>query len=47
VLPRRVTNTFPDAHSVFFCNLLGIPRERALTWDPDVLDVVIGAIKRQ
>jgi pimeloyl-ACP methyl ester carboxylesterase len=47
VLPRRVTRTFPDAHSVFFCNLLGIPWERALTWDPDVLGVVIEAIQRQ
>ena len=47
VLPRRVVHTFPDAHSVFFCNLLGIPWERALTWDPDVLDVVTEAIKRQ
>jgi pimeloyl-ACP methyl ester carboxylesterase len=47
VLPRRVTHTFPDAHSVFFCNLLGIPWGRALTWDPDVLDSVIEAINRQ
>ncbi len=47
VLPHRVTHTFPDAHSVFFCNLLGLPWERALTWDPDVLGVVIEAIDRQ
>jgi hypothetical protein len=32
---------------VFFCNLPGIPWERALTWDPDVPDVVIEAINRQ
>jgi pimeloyl-ACP methyl ester carboxylesterase len=47
VLPRRVTHTFPDAHSVYFCDLLGLPWDRALTWDPDVLDVVIEAIARQ
>lgn len=47
VLPRRVSRTFPDAHSVFFCDLLGLPWERALTWDPDVLDAVIEAINRQ
>jgi pimeloyl-ACP methyl ester carboxylesterase len=47
VLPRRRTHTFPDAHSVFFCDLLGLPWERALTWDPDVLAVVIEAINRQ
>jgi hypothetical protein len=47
VLPRRVTHTFPDAHSVFFCSLLDLPWERALTWDHAVLDVVIEAIKRQ
>jgi hypothetical protein len=32
---------------VFFCNLLGIPWERALTWDPDVLDAVTEAINQQ
>jgi pimeloyl-ACP methyl ester carboxylesterase len=47
VLPRRVAHTFPDAHSVFFCNLLDLPWERALTWDPDVLETVIEAIRRQ
>ena len=47
VLPRRVTHTFPDAHSVFFCDLLGLPWERALTWDPQVLEVVVEAIGRE
>ena len=47
VLPRRATHTFPDAHSIYFCDLLGLPWERALTWDPDVLDVVVAALKRQ
>ena len=47
VLPRRVAHTFPDAHSVFFGDLLGLPWARALTWDPAVLQVVIAAIERQ
>jgi pimeloyl-ACP methyl ester carboxylesterase len=44
VLPYRVTHTFPDAHSIFFADYFGLPWERALTWDPDVLAVVLDAL---
>ncbi|MGZ4543741.1 MAG: hypothetical protein ACXVXI_11595, partial [Mycobacteriaceae bacterium] len=46
VLPRRVTRTFPDVHSIYFSHLLDLPWERALTWDPEVLGSVIHALER-
>ncbi len=44
VLPHRSGHVFPDAHSIYFCDLTGLPWERALTWDPDVADLVIDTI---
>lgn len=44
VLPHRRTHVFPDAHSIFFCDLAGLPWERSITWDPDVAAVVVDAI---
>jgi len=44
VLPLRATQTFPDVHSIFFTDQLGLPLERALTWDPDVLRLVTTVI---
>ena len=44
VLPRRSSQTFPDVHSIFFTDQLGLPLERALTWDPAVLSHVTAAI---
>lgn len=40
VLPARVTAVFPDVHSIFFADLLGLPWDKALTWDPAVLDLL-------
>lgn len=37
-------HTFPDAHSIYFADLFGLPWERALTWNPDVLQVVLTAL---
>lgn len=46
VLADTEHHTFPDAHSVFFADLFGLPWERALTWDPAVLKVVLAALAR-
>jgi pimeloyl-ACP methyl ester carboxylesterase len=45
VLAHAMTHTFHDVHSIYVANLLGLPPERALTWDPDVLAVVREAIE--
>jgi pimeloyl-ACP methyl ester carboxylesterase len=47
VLPQRTTFTFPDVHSIYFANLMRLPWERALTWDPDVLRVVRQTIENR
>lgn len=46
VLADTEQHTFSDAHSVFFADLFGLPWERALTWDPAVLKVVLAALAR-
>lgn len=41
VLPIRTVLDRPDdVHSIFFADALGLPWERALTWDPEVLEAV-------
>lgn len=45
VLPHRSSAVFSDVHSIYFANRMGLPWERALTWDPDVLGVVRHAIE--
>jgi pimeloyl-ACP methyl ester carboxylesterase len=45
VLPIRSSHSFPDVHSIFFTDHLGLPMERAITWDPDVLSAVVSAIE--
>lgn len=57
VLPHRRCHTFDDTHSIYVSNLAKLPEQTAMTWDPQVLDVVgsaiadapgsIGAIGRQ
>lgn len=44
VLPGAERAEFDDVHSIFFADVLGLPWERALTWDPAVLDVVSEAL---
>lgn len=46
VLPQAQRHTFPDGHSIFLCDQFGLPWQRSLTWDPDVLAVVVAAIER-
>jgi pimeloyl-ACP methyl ester carboxylesterase len=45
VLPHRTAVIFSDVHSIYFANAMGLPWERALTWDPGVLDMVRRAIE--
>ncbi|EHB58446.1 hypothetical protein MycrhDRAFT_0882 [Mycolicibacterium rhodesiae JS60] len=44
VLPHRRCHTFDDTHSIYVSNLAGLDQKTALTWDPQVLDVVHKAI---
>lgn len=44
VVAPVATHTFPDVHSIFFADQFELPWHRALTWNPDVFDVVVGAI---
>lgn len=37
VLPAARRVEFDDVHSIYFADLLGLPWERAITWDPAVL----------
>jgi triacylglycerol lipase len=44
VVTPVATHTFPDVHSIFFADQFGLPWHQALTWNPQVFDVVLGAI---
>ncbi|WP_136054105.1 alpha/beta hydrolase [Microbacterium sp. K24] len=45
VLPNVSRRTFADdVHSIFFADAFDLPWERAITWDPEVFDVVDDAI---
>jgi len=46
VLPAHEAFEFDDIHSIFFANIAGIPWERAITWDPRVIDVIDEALRR-
>ena len=41
VVPNRQMHTFPDVHSIYFADALELPWERGLTWDPEVLEVLV------
>ncbi|MGV0627718.1 alpha/beta hydrolase [Mycolicibacter minnesotensis] len=45
VLPHRRCHVFDDTHSIYVSNLAGLEQQTALTWDPQVLDVVHQAIE--
>ena len=40
VAPRRTSASFPVTHSIFVSDLLGLPWETGMTWNPDVLESV-------
>ena len=44
VVTPVATHTFPDVHSIFFADQFGLPWHRALTWNPQVFEVVLQAI---
>jgi hypothetical protein len=44
VLPDRREHRFDDVHSIFVADAVGLPWDRALTWDPSVFEVVDGAL---
>ncbi|WP_059016099.1 alpha/beta hydrolase [Mycobacterium sp. M26] len=45
VLPHRRCYTFDDTHSIYVSNAAGLEWKTALTWDPQVFDVVREAIE--
>ena len=45
VLPHRRCYTFDDTHSIFVSNAAGLEWKTALTWDPQVFDVIDTAIR--
>lgn len=45
VLPHRRCYSFDDTHSIFVSNAAGLDWKTALTWDPEVFDVVHQAIE--
>jgi hypothetical protein len=45
VLGPHASHLFPDVHSIYCADQFGLPWHRALTWDPEVVDVVITAIE--
>lgn len=44
VLPDATRLTFPNVHSIFFADALGLPWEKGLTWNPEALAAVSSAI---
>lgn len=44
VLPTATRLTFPNVHSIFFAEALGLPWEKGLTWNPDALAAVSSVI---
>lgn len=44
VLPHRRCHTFDDTHSIYVSNAAGLDWRTALTWDPQVFDVVRAAV---
>ena len=44
VLPHRRCYTFDDTHSIFVSNTAGLEWKTALTWDPQVFEVLHQAI---
>ncbi len=45
VLPDHATHLFPNVHSIFFADQFGLPWHDALTWNPEVVRIVLAAIE--
>lgn len=45
VLPPADCHEVPDVHSLYFTEVMGLPPERSITWDPVVLGLVVSAVR--
>lgn len=45
VLPPADCHEVPDVHSLHFAEVMGLPPERSITWDPRVMDLVVRAVR--
>ena len=46
VFPPAACHEVPDVHSISFARVMDLEWERSITWDPHVMDLVVGAIAR-
>ena len=46
VFPPASCYEVPDVHSISFARVMDLEWERSITWDPRVMDLVVGAIDR-
>lgn len=44
VFPPAFCHEVPDVHSISFARVMELPWERSITWDPQVMDLVVRAI---
>lgn len=44
VFPPAACHEAPSVHSIYFARVMEIPWERSITWDPEVLDLVVRAV---
>ncbi len=44
VFPEAACFSVPDVHSIYFARVMELPWERSITWDPQVMDLVVRAI---
>lgn len=45
ILPTRTTHVFPNVHSLFVARLMGLDDALALTWNPEVAEVIAEGIR--
>lgn len=46
VFPPATCHEVPDVHSIYFARVMDLDWERSITWDPQVMDLVVAAIAR-
>lgn len=44
--PEAACFSVPDVHSIYFARVMELPWECSITWDPQVMDLVVAAIAR-
>ena len=45
VIPPASCHEVPGVHSIYFARVMDLPWERSITWDPEVVDLVVHAIR--